>query len=217
MNISIVCSSQTHPVFPNLVTWVKQRRSMHIIELVSRSDELNPDGGDILFLISCHEIIPQDIRRRYRACLVVHASDLPMGRGWSPLIWQVLEGQSKIMVTLLEAADVVDSGRIWRKIPIRLHGHELIDEINSILFEAEQTLMDYAIENLDKVQPVEQTGQATYYPRRVAADSRLDVNRSIAEQFNLLRVVDNLRYPAFFDYRGHRYQLMLKKADDYEI
>jgi methionyl-tRNA formyltransferase len=40
------------------------------------------------------------------------------------------------------------------------------------------------------------------------------VQKTIAEQFDLLRVVDNLRYPAFFDHRGKRYRLTIKKADD---
>ncbi len=42
-----------------------------------------------------------------------------------------------------------------------------------------------------------QQGEASYYRRRRAADSQLDPHCSLAEQFNLLRVVDNQRYPAF--------------------
>jgi len=216
MKISILCSGQDHPVYPSLRTWSQRHSSKHAVSLVTRSAELDADGGDILFLISCHEIIPEETRRRYRACLVVHASDLPKGRGWSPLTWQVVEGQSCITVTLLEAADAIDSGRVWRKIQMKLQGHELCDEINSVLFDAEQQLMDFAVDNIDTVNPVEQSGQATYYPRRTAADSRLDVNRSLAEQFDLLRIVDSQRYPAYFDYRGHRYQVTLKKVDDHE-
>ena len=69
-------------------------------------------GGDILFLISCNEPISKDVRALFRATLVIHASDLPLGRGWSPHIWQVLEKKRFIKVTLLEAADLVDSGSI---------------------------------------------------------------------------------------------------------
>ena len=35
---------------------------------------------------------------------------------------------------------------------------------------------------------------------------------SIAEQFDLLRVVDPEHYPAFFDYRGKRYIPKVEKA-----
>ena len=41
--------------------------------------------GDILFLISCSERIGDAYRQKYRHVLVLHASDLPKGRGWSPM------------------------------------------------------------------------------------------------------------------------------------
>lgn len=42
------------------------------------------------------------------------------------------------------------------------------------------------------------------------ADSQLDPERSLAEQFNLLRVVVNQRYSAFFDWHGRRYVLQVQ-------
>ena len=41
----------------------------------------------------------------------------------------------------------------------------------------------------------------------MAADSQLDPERSLAEQFNLLRVVDNQRYPVIVQWRGRRFVL----------
>jgi len=41
-------------------------------------------------------------------------------------------------------------------------------------------------------------------------DSRLDIDRSIKEQFNLLRVVGNEEYPAFFEINGHKYLLKIE-------
>jgi methionyl-tRNA formyltransferase len=132
------------------------------------------------------------------------------------LVWQILEGRDTVTVTLLEAEDAVDSGAVWQKMQIHFEGHELCDEIHAALFDAELALMDFAVENLDMIQPMPQTGEGSHYRRRTPEDSRLDVNRSIAEQFDLLRVADTDRYPAFFDYRGHRYQIQLKKADQHE-
>lgn len=53
-------------------------------------------------------------------------------------------------------------------------------------------------------------GEASHYPRRRPADSRLDPELSLAEQFNVLRVVDNQRHPASFQWRGRCYILNLK-------
>ena len=58
-----------------------------------------------------------------------------------------------------------------------------------------------------------QTGEASYYRRRRPADSQLAPERTLAEQFDLLRVVDNNCYPAFFEWRGRRYQLQIQYLD----
>jgi len=55
-----------------------------------------------------------------------------------------------------------------------------------------------------------QHGEASHYRRRRPADSQLDPERSLAEQFNLLRVVDNQHYPAFFNWRGRRLRLQVQ-------
>ena len=47
-------------------------------------------------------------------------------------------------------------------------------------------------------------------------DSKLDPKKTISEQFNLMRVADEDRFPCFFNYKGHQYKLILKKfnSDD---
>lgn len=214
MKITVLCSSRAHPVYPALADWCARQGRQHQVALaksVAQAQDLG--GGDILFLISCHEIVPPRLRALYRAALVIHASDLPRGRGWSPLVWQILEGRNDIPVTLLEAADPVDSGAIWHQTWLRFQGHELLDEINAALFAAELALMDYAVANLDSVRPRPQSGEPSYYRRRRPEDSRLDPERGLAEQFNLLRVADPERYPAFFDHLGQRYVVRISKME----
>jgi methionyl-tRNA formyltransferase len=210
VKISVVCSDAAHPIFPHLQHWCAERGAIHSVELVTRISEL--PGGDLLFLISCSEIVPAALRNCYQAALVIHASDLPAGRGWSPLVWQILEGRSDIAVALLEAVDPVDSGAVWQKRWLHFDGTELHDELNRALFAVELELMDYALENFGKVQPMQQNEVgASWYPRRSPEDSKLDPERSLAEQFDLLRVVDPERYPAYFEYRGASYDVVIKK------
>jgi methionyl-tRNA formyltransferase len=211
MKVSVLCSSTAHPVYPRLADWVRGAGSDHEVELVQQKAELT--GGDVLFLISCHEIISAMDRQKYAATLVIHASDLPEGRGWSPHIWQILEGRNRIAVSLIEAQDQVDTGAIWAQRDLVLEGHELSDEINDRLFAIELDLMNHALEMVGSRAPAPQDGRVpTYYRRRTPEDSRLDPSRSIAEQFDLLRVADPQRFPAFFDLRGHRYLVRIEKA-----
>jgi methionyl-tRNA formyltransferase len=212
MKVSVLCSSKGHPAYPMLEVWRIQTAGRHAVELVDTSRELS--GGDILFLIACHEIVGRDIREKYRACLVAHASDVPEGRGWSPHVWQILEGRETIKVTLMEAGDTVDSGAIWKQAELCFAGHELYDEINRALYNVVIGLMDFAIEAIDDISPVPQrAAEPTYYRKRTPEDSRVDPGRSIAGQFDLLRVADPDRYPAFFDFRGHRYEIRLIKSE----
>jgi methionyl-tRNA formyltransferase len=213
MRISVVCTDRAHPVFTELERWCAARAGAHEIVLSETLDGL--PGGDILFLISCSRIVTPVLRARYRHSLVVHASDLPEGRGWSPLIWQLVEGRQDIAVTLLEATDPVDSGAIWAKRWLHFAGHELHDEINAALFAAELELMDYALAHCDDLQPQAQDeGRASWYRRRTPKDSRIDPQRPLADQFDLLRVADPARYPAFFELRGQRYEISIRKMRD---
>ena len=73
--------------------------------------------------------------------------------------------------------------------------------------------MDYAVEAvLSGKSGEEQVGAATYYAKRTGEDSRLHLDKPIREQFNLLRIADPERYPAFFDHLGYRYQLVMSKV-----
>lgn len=211
MHISVVCTERRHPVFVELERWCARQAEAHEIVLTDRLDTL--PGGDFLFLISCSQIVKPALRARYRHSLVVHASDLPEGRGWSPLIWQVIQGRQDIAVTLLEAHDQVDSGAVWAKRWLHFEGHELCDEINAALFAAELDLMDYALEHGEEVAPQAQSDEsASWFRRRTPEDSRIDPQRPLAEQFDLLRVADPERYPAFFELHGQRYEISIRKT-----
>ena len=213
MKIDVLCSDRSHPVWRRLEEWASLAGDDHDVTVLSSSAELR--GGDILFLVSCHEVIDPSLRVGYSATLVLHASDLPYGRGWSPHVWQILEGKREITVSLLEAQDPPDTGAIWGRMVIPLAGHELHDEVNRLLFDAECDLMSTAIARHNAIVPVAQAESgATFYRRRTPDDSRLDPDRSIADQFDLLRICDPDRYPAFFDLRGHRYAIRLSKISE---
>ncbi len=47
--------------------------------------------------------------------LVIHASDLPENKGWSPVAYAVLSGQNRITLTLIEAEEKIDAGDVYLK------------------------------------------------------------------------------------------------------
>jgi methionyl-tRNA formyltransferase len=214
MRISFLCTDDQHPVNPHLRQWAIANNLSHKIEIVRNKNLLS--GGDLLFLISCSEVVNLEDRMKYSKSLVLHASDLPKGRGWSPHIWELIDGVEYITLTLLEAEDKVDSGKVWKKIKIPVAKNLLWDEINELLFNAELALVDFAIEHNGSVVPYEQINstEATYYPQRTKLDSLIDPDQSIASQFNKIRVCDPERFPAYFNLHGKKYKLILEKIDE---
>ena len=71
-------------------------------------------------------------------------------------------------------------------------------------------ILDY-LESYPENDSYEQEGRATYYKRRTNQDSELDIEKTIKSQFNLLRIVDNKHYPAFFIYKSKKYILRIEE------
>jgi len=214
MKITVLSSSATHPLFDYLNDWVRVTGEHHDVDLIQSKRDLSE--GELLFLVSCSEIVSARERARYSNALVLHASDLPLGRGWSPHIWQIANGASEITVTLLEAQDKVDSGDIWHKRHVNIPSNSLWDEINHLLFTAELELMDFAIENFGNITPQVQNAdiEPSYYPKRSPKNSRIDPEMSIEKQFDLIRVCDPVRFPAYVVLRNTKYAIKLEKINE---
>ena len=171
-------------------------------------------SGEIAFYLGCVKITPPEVLARNRRNLVVHQSALPKGRGFAPLAWQILEGRHEIPACLIEAVDEVDAGPIIYRDRLIFEGHELNGEMRAAQGDMCVALCRRFLDAPTPPPGEPQAGTPTVYRRRRPADSRLDPNRSLGDQFDLLRIVDNERYPAFFDWRGHRYRLLIDKMPD---
>lgn len=163
--------------------------------------------SDICFYLSYERIVNAEIRSRHGHNLVVHASDLPKGRGWSPASWLILEDANAIPVTLLEAVDQVDAGPIYLQEWIALDGTELVDDWRAGIAGSTISLARRFVDAYPSIssKAKEQVGTPTKYPRRRPEDSALSREKTLGEQFNLLRIVDNDKYPAYFIHKGKKF------------
>jgi methionyl-tRNA formyltransferase len=211
MKVTILVDNPTSWVLPHAKKLIKQIENSHSVVLIHNQAEI--ELGDIAIILSCEKLIKPDILARSRYNLVAHASPLPKGKGMSPLTWQILEGQNEIVVTLFEAVEKIDAGVIYNQTVINFEGHELIDEMQEELGKQINELIINFINNHPNIIGREQIGEETTYRWRKAEDSELDINKTIAEQFNLLRVVNYEKYPAFFNYHGHKYILKVYKSE----
>ena len=166
--------------------------------------------ADAVFFLGCTSVCPEKILSRNKHNFVVHESKLPSGRGFAPISWEILNGADHLTFSLIEACARVDQGRIVKQFSVTLLGHELCQDLRKIQGENTVKICNDFILHGDLSEAYPQRGRASYFRRRTPADSELNIHKTIAEQFNLLRIVDNERYPAFFKYRGRKYMLNIE-------
>jgi len=198
-------------ILPYAKKLVKKIESIGFESILCRSaEDIQPSW--ISFMLGCTRIIDERVLLLNRHNIVVHESDLPKGRGFAPMTWQILEGANRISICLIEAGVEADAGDILMQDEISLNGYELCDELRTLQGEKTIEMCLSFIENYQSVIKIKQIGEPSYYMRRKPIDSRLDLNKTIGEQFNLLRVSDNERYPAFFEIGSQRYIVKIYKS-----
>ena len=171
-------------------------------------------GFDIVFVLSYHKIISASSLAQNALTLVLHASNLPQGKGWSPFFWQILEGKDEICFTLFKADEKVDNGEIYLQKRLKLNGIELYDELRTKQAEMTKQMCLEFLRLYPHITPRAQSGDESFYPKRNPKDSELDIEKSLNEQFNLLRICSNDEFPAFFIKDGKKFVLKIY-ADDY--
>ena len=213
-NITIIISSDDHPVNSAILDWANQQPKYRVIDIVRSAKEAS--GGDLCLLISCNDLVSMEVLQKYSHALVIHASDLPLGRGWSPYIWDIIKGKEDIVVSLLEAAEKVDSGDIWAKNTYKIPRYFLYEDIVKVINQAHLELIEFAIANFTSIKPEQQSKKIkpTYYPKRSPKDSEISPSKSIEEQFNLLRVSDRNRFPSYFYLHGKKFKIFIEREDE---
>lgn len=181
----------------------------HNVAYVFHKDQI--PSGDVCFILSCLGLIDKNHLDRNTNNIVVHASDLPKGKGFAPMQWQILEGKNEIPLTLFEAVEEFDAGPYYIKTSIPLNGTELYEELRAILGRKIVELCLEYIDNYGSFEPKDQTGSSSFYPRRSTKDDEINPDKSIKELFNHFRVADNKQHPLYFYYKDRKYILKIEE------
>jgi len=211
MKISIVVDNSGSWFVPFAEKLKENLGQFGTVDLLSDSKNI-PHSNDVAFLLSCEKKVTSEMLMRSRSNIVVHASELPKGKGMSPLTWQILEGKNRIPITLFEAVEAIDAGPVYLREYVDFQGNELLHEMQNALGMKIMEMCEVFLSDWPQIlsRGIAQNGEPSFYKKRTPDDSRLDPQKSLTEQFNLLRVVDNDRYPAFFEWNGRRYNLKIE-------
>jgi len=171
----------------------------------------NIKNQNIVFPLSYTRILPESFLQKNELVLIAHPSKLPKDKGFAPLQYQILRNKNKVYISLIKAAKAVDAGPIYLQNSFVLNGTELSDEIRNIQGIQFLNIIKKFLIKYPKVKSKKQIGKGNFNKRRYPKDSQLDINKTIKQQFNHLRINDNELYPSFFYYKGQKYIIKVFK------
>lgn len=198
-----------YPIFSKIKKKIKNFSSSQIIH---QNNKIK--NNDILFLLSCKKILNKRYLLKSKHNIVIHPSKLPKGRGFSPLEWQILDGKSKIWFTAFEATERFDEGNIYIQSSVKLKGNEIKQDLKNIQFENTMKIIYGLLEKYPKLKNFHQKGNPSFYKKRHKWSNKLDINKNLRSQFNILRIADNENYPAYFNYRNKKFVLKIYKSEE---
>lgn len=152
--------------------------------------EFNPSR---IFIPHWSHIIPREIYESYE-CIVFHMTDLPFGRGGSPLQNLISRGYKSTKVSAIKVEQGLDTGDVYLKRSLGLEGtaSEIFQRSTSII---EEMIIDI-IKN--RMQPVPQVGEIVEFKRRKPADSDLVNLTTLEKVYDHIRMLDCEGYPHAF-------------------
>lgn len=148
---------------------------------------------DYIFFPHWSYIIPEKIYENFD-CVVFHMTDLPYGRGGSPLQNLIVRGHQETKVSALKVAKGLDTGPIYLKRDLSLLG-----TAEEIFLRVGKTIQEMIIEIIENQPiPVEQSGEATVFKRRKPAQSNIADLEDLESLFDYIRMLDAEAYPKAF-------------------
>lgn len=173
--------------------------------LISSPDQLTPYilndlDPEYVFFLHWSWKVPSEITNRFR-CVVFHMTDLPYGRGGSPLQNLIVRGHTETMLSAIVMTDELDAGDIYLKRPLSLRGpaHEIFRRSASIASAMVKEIIT------SDPEPKAQTGEPVYFKRRTPEESAIPRSIGAYKLYDFVRMLDADGYPrAFIETGGLR-------------
>jgi len=134
--------------------------------------------------------ISKNIFENYE-CIVFHMTDLPFGRGGSPLQNLISRGYTKTKISALKVEEGLDTGNIYIKKDLYLYGtaEEIFIRANNLIENMIIEIIKY------NIFPKPQEGDIVTFKRRNARDSDITSIQTIEKLFDYIRMLDAEGYP----------------------
>ena len=155
-----------------------------------------------IFIPHWSYIIPKDIYSCYE-CVVFHMTDLPFGRGGSPLQNLITKGYDETKISAIRVEKGLDTGPVFLKRNLNLSG-----TAQEIFLRSTPIIEEMIIEIIEKkLKPVAQKGKPVNFKRRSPEDGELANIKDISTLYDFIRMLDCEGYPnAFLENQNFRFE-----------
>lgn len=172
---------------PTLGNWFFAQNEKELISLVNNC---NPR---YIFFLHWSEKVPESIWSNFE-CVVFHMTDLPFGRGGTPLQNLILLGKKDTKLSAFKMNNQLDAGPIYKKLTLSLDGSA--EKIYKRVTNLSWKIIEWII--FSEPTPTDQKGMVTNFTRRTPKDSVLLPQDSIEKVYDFIRMLDAPTYPRAF-------------------
>lgn len=182
----------------------QQYKDEYEIHIITKKEELNHKvlkklKPKYIFFPHWSWIIPKEIYNNFE-CVVFHITDLPYGRGGSPLQNLIVRGVTSTKISAIKVDGGIDTGDVYMKKDFELHGtaEEIFIRASHVVFKKMiPTIMN------EKIMPYKQQGNIVHFKRRKPYQSEIPKESSLKQVYDYIRMLDGEGYPeAFIRYGG---------------
>jgi len=161
-----------------------------------------------IFFLHWRWKVPVSVINQYE-CIGFHMTDLPYGRGGSPLQNLIVRGHRETKLTALRLTEAFDAGPIYKKRALSLEG-----KASQIYQRASESAWEMIADLVKQpLEPIVQQGTVTHFERRKPADSKVPAGLSMQDLYDYIRMLDAPGYPsAYLEAQGYRIAMKDAKA-----
>ena len=166
---------------------------------LEKIEEIDPK---YIFFLHWSYIIPSSIYEKYN-CIVFHMTDLPYGRGGSPLQNLIVRGHKKTKLSAIKVQKGIDTGDIYLKRELSLYG-----TAEETFMRAGQLMVEMIKEIVGKnIIPIPQEGDPLLFKRRKPEDGDMNPLNTLEKLYDHIRMLDCESYPpAYIENENFRFE-----------
>lgn len=185
-----------------LLGWLQSAMPQYTFCLIFKKEGFTIEQIDSIspikiFIPHWSYIIPPSIFEQYE-CIVFHMTDLPYGRGGSPLQNLIVRGLTSTKLSALRVEAGLDTGAVYLKKDLSLLG-----TAEEIFIRANNQIEKMIVEIIQNdLQPISQVGEPVVFKRRKPEQSDMSELEKTEDVFNYIRMLDAEGYPHAYIEKG---------------